>query len=108
MVRWVKPGPKQFQIEYRRTERYEPDFVVETKTEKLIVEIKARRDLEDETVKAKAKSARTWIGHANVHARTHNGKPWRYALVPHDAILENVTLAGLTAKFNLPEIAPEA
>lgn len=108
VLRWVKPGPKQFQIEYRRTERYEPDFVVETKTEKLIVEIKARRDLENETVKAKSKAARTWIGHANVHAMTHKGKPWRYALVPHDAILENVTLAGLIAKFNLPEIAPEA
>jgi hypothetical protein len=69
---------------------------------------KARRDLEDETVKAKSKAARTWIGHANAHARSHNGKPWRYALVPHDAILENVTLGGLMAKFNLQEISPEA
>ena len=64
VLRWVKPGSKQFQIEYRRTERYEPDFVVETKAEKLIVEIKAKKDLEDETVKAKTKAARTWVGHA--------------------------------------------
>lgn len=80
----MKPGSKQFQIEFRRGERYEPDFVVETKTEKLIVEIKARRDLEDGTVKAKAKAARTWVGHANDHAQTY------------DAMLENVTFAGLT------------
>lgn len=107
VLRWVKPSSKQFQIEYRRGERYEPDFVVETKSEKLIVEIKARRDLEDETVKAKAKAARTWVGHANDHARTYGGKPWRYVLIPHDAMLENVTLAGLAAKFSQTALIEE-
>ncbi len=99
VIRWVKPGRKQFQIEYLRAEKYEPDFVVETTTEKLIIEIKARKDLEDETVKAKAKAARTWVGHANAHAKTYAGKPWRYVMIPHDAMLGNVTLAGLAAKF---------
>jgi type III restriction enzyme len=107
VLRWVKPGSKQFQIEFRRTERYEPDFVVETKTEKLIVEIKAKKDLEDETVKAKAKAARTWVGHANAHARSYGGKPWRYILIPHDALLANFDLKGLVAKFNQPEIVEE-
>ncbi|WLA99875.1 DEAD/DEAH box helicase family protein [Bradyrhizobium elkanii] len=107
VLRWVKPGSKQFQIEFRRGERYEPDFVVETKAEKLIVEIKARRDLEDETVRAKAKAARTWVGHASEHAKTYGGKPWRYVLIPHDAMLENVTLAGLTAKFAQTAIVEE-
>jgi type III restriction enzyme len=105
VMRWVKPGRKQFRIEYRRTERYEPDFVVETTTEKLIVEIKARRELEDETVKAKALAARTWVGHANAHAKTYAGKPWRYVLVPHDAMLENVSLNGLAARFSQLELA---
>lgn len=107
VLRWVKPGSKQFQIEYRRTERYEPDFVVETKTEKLIVEIKAKKDLEDETVKAKTNAARTWVGHANAHAKTYSGKPWRYVLIPHDAMLANATLAGVMAKFTQPEIIEE-
>lgn len=80
---------------------------METKTEKLIVEIKAKKDLEDETVKAKAKAARTWIGHASAHAKTYGGKPWRYVLIPHDAMLANVTLAGLAAKFSQPEIVEE-
>lgn len=105
VLRWVKPGPRQFQIEFRRTERYEPDFVVETTTEKLIVEIKARRDLEDETVKAKAKAARTWVGHANEHMKTYSGKPWRYVMIPHDAMLENASVAGLVAKFAQTAIA---
>ena len=108
VVRWVKPGRKQFQIEYRRTERYEPDFVVETKTEKLIVEIKARKDLEDDTVKAKAKAARTWVGHANAHAKSYGGKPWRYLLVPHDVLAENVSLSGLAAKYAQTAIIDEA
>jgi type III restriction enzyme len=99
VIRWVKPGRKQFQIEYLRTERYEPDFVVETKTEKLIVEIKARSELDDRIVQAKAKAARTWVGHANAHARTYAGKPWRYVLIPHDEVVANATLAGLTGKF---------
>src|SRR5260370_15187787 len=93
VLRWVKPGSKQFQIEYRRTQRYEPDFVVETKTEKLIAEIKAKKDLEDETAKAKTKAAPTWVGHANAHAKTYGGQPWRYVLIPHDAMLGDATLA---------------
>jgi type III restriction enzyme len=107
VLRWVKPGSKQFQIEYRRTERYEPDFVVETKAEKLIVEIKVRKDLEDETVRAKTTAARTWVGHANAHAETYGGKPWRYVLIPHDAMLANATLAGLASKFTQPQIVDE-
>jgi len=108
VLRWVKPGRKQFQIEYRRTERYEPDFVVETTAEKLIVEIKARKDLEDDTVMAKAKAARTWVGHANSHMQSYSGKPWRYVMIPHDAMLANVTVAGLVAKFAQTAIADTA
>ncbi|MGQ0582427.1 MAG: DEAD/DEAH box helicase [Reyranella sp.] len=106
VMKWVKPGRKQFDIEYRRTERYEPDFVVETRTEKLIVEIKARNELDDSTVKAKAEAARTWVGHANAHARTNGGKPWRYLLVPDDAIAGNTTLKGLVSNFSQAEIVP--
>ena len=102
VIRWVKPGRKQFQIEFKRTERYEPDFVVETATEKLIVEIKAKRDIDDEIVKAKATAARTWIGHANVHAKSYGGKSWRYLLVPHDGLLESMSLAGLVGRHELP------
>jgi type III restriction enzyme len=29
----------------------------------------------------------------------HGGKHWRYVLIPHDAIAENMTLLGLTKKF---------
>jgi type III restriction enzyme len=103
----LKPATKQFRIEYQRGESYEPDFVVETNSEKLIVEIKARKDLTEETVQAKSEAARTWIGHANQHARSYGGKPWRYLMVPHDEMTESTSLAGLTASFTLPEIVEQ-
>ena len=113
--RWVKPGAGQFRIEYRRGQSYEPDFVVETATEKLIVEIKARRDLESETVLAKSKAVATWIGYANRHAAANGGKPWRYLLAPHDRMTGSASLSGLAASFTVPaiqvdegEIVPQA
>lgn len=100
VVRWAKPGRNQFKIEYRRGDQYEPDFVVETQTEKLICEVKARNELEDPDVQAKARAARTWIGYANAHAQGTKGKKWRYLLIPHDEIIGSSTLSGLTSKFD--------
>ena len=107
VIRWVKPGPKQFRIEYRRGESYEPDFVVETTGEKLIIEIKARKDMEDGTVLAKSKAARTWIGYANRHASSYGGKPWRYLLVPHDRMTESASLVGLISECSRAAIVEE-
>lgn len=101
VLRWMKPGAKQFQIEYLAGRGYEPDFVVETTTEKLIVEVKARRELMDDIVQTKARAACQWVTHANAHAAENGGKPWAYVLVPHDDILENSTLAGLVASGRL-------
>jgi hypothetical protein len=36
---------------------------------------------------------------ATNHASANGGKPWKYALIPHDAIAENMTLAGLVSQF---------
>lgn len=108
VVRWVKPGRNQFQIDYRRGEQYEPDFVVETGTELLICEIKARTEMTDPVVQAKADAARTWIGYANIHAGEQGGKRWRYALIPHDVITENASLAGLIATWGLDPLTGRA
>lgn len=101
VTRWMKPGAKQFQIEYLAGRGYEPDFVVETETEKLIVEVKARKDMDDEIVLAKAKAACEWVGHANAHAKENGGKQWVYALIPHDDIKESSTLVGLMAAHRM-------
>jgi type III restriction enzyme len=99
VIRWMKPGARQFQIEYASGQAYEPDFVVETKAEKLIVEIKAANEIADPFVQAKARAATKWVGYANAHAAEIGGKEWRYVLVPHDAVGPSATLAGLVARY---------
>jgi type III restriction enzyme len=101
VIRWMKPGPGQFRIEYASGLPYEPDFVVETTTQKLIVEIKAQNEMEDAIVKEKARATGKWVNYANAHAAEIGGKPWTYALVPHVVVGPSATLAGLMARYGL-------
>ena len=98
-LKWFKPGKNQLQIYYRSDKSYEPDFVVETEIEKLLVETKAANELGDPVVLEKAKAAIQWCSHASAHALENGGKPWRYLLIPHDSVQENQTLQGLAARF---------
>lgn len=97
--RWLKPGRNQFRIDYRSGEAYEPDFVVETATKMLVLEVKARNELDDPTVKAKAAAATKWCRTATTFAQGGTGKPWVYALIPDDQIIGSATLDGLLARF---------
>lgn len=97
--RWIKPGRNQFRIDYRSGEAYEPDFVVETTARMLILEVKARNELDDPTVMAKAAAAGKWCKTATTHASGGAGKPWTYAIIPDDQIMGSATLEGLLAKF---------
>jgi type III restriction enzyme len=97
--KWLKPGRAQFQIDYRSGENYEPDFVIETTTQKLICEIKARKEMDDDIVQAKAKAATKWCKTANLHAAPDGGKRWLYALIPDDQVIGSSTLEGFVAKF---------
>lgn len=101
VLRWMKPGIGQFRIEYAAGQSYEPDFVVETDSDKFIVEIKAKNEINDPVVQAKAKAARKWVHHANEHARETGGKPWTYVLVPHDAVSPSATLGSLVSTYAL-------
>jgi type III restriction enzyme len=98
--KWMKPGPGQFRIEDSNGEPYQPDFVVETTTEKLILEPKRHSEVEDPEVQQKARSAILWCHVATEHHSAPTGdKPWRYALIPDDAIQPNATLAGLLSAY---------
>ena len=99
VLKWFKPGRGVFQIRYTADNDHEPDFVVETETVKLLCEPKRADQVRDETVLAKACAAATWCEHATVHALEHGGKPWRYLLIPHDAIADNMTIAGLIQSY---------
>jgi type III restriction enzyme len=104
VLKWVKPAAGKFQIFYRGDHPYEPDFVIETQTEKLLCEVKAARDMEDADVREKTRAAVQWCRHATEHERGHGGKPWRYLLIPHDAVEASRTLAGLAAQYEVPAL----
>ena len=36
-----------------------------------------------------------WCGNASDHAANYDGKLWKYLLVPHNIIAENMTLEGI-------------
>jgi len=98
--KWMRPSPGQFRIHDRDGHTYHPDFVVETTTEKLILETKASNEMKDADVVRKARAATLWCHIATEHYAKPNGdKPWRYALIPHDAVQPNATLAGLLAAY---------
>lgn len=94
--KWFKPAQGQFQIYWKSgldSKEYIPDFVVETKDSIWLVETKAGKDLKDPEVLAKADAAFEWCKHATDYALQHNGKHWRYVLIPHDEVVESKKLA---------------
>jgi type III restriction enzyme len=101
VLRWMKPAVGHFQIEWKSGIPYQPDFVVETTTEKFICEPKALADMTTEEVQLKAIAAKKWCAHATQHAVEHGGKAWSYLLIPHTEIVANRSLDGLKASFQL-------
>ncbi|MFA4943862.1 MAG: DEAD/DEAH box helicase family protein [Lentisphaeria bacterium] len=101
VLKWFKPAKGDFQIHFSHEESYEPDFVVETKAEKFLCEPKRANEMTDEVVLAKADAAATWCKHATAHAKENGGKPWRYLLIPHDQIQDQMTLAGVAARYEV-------
>ena len=94
--KWFKPAQGQFQIYWKSgldSKEYIPDFVVETEGSIWLVETKAGKDLKDPEVLAKADAAFEWCKHATDYALQHNGKHWRYVLIPHDEVAESKKLA---------------
>jgi type III restriction enzyme len=96
VLKWLKPAKGDFRIYYAHEDEYIPDFAVETENARYLCEPKARGEMKDETVLAKARAALLWCQRATNHA---GGKPWKYLLIPHDAINETKTVAGLAATW---------
>jgi type III restriction enzyme len=96
--KWCRPAKDALKIDYAKTDTYEPDFVVEAKTCKYVCETKAADEMQSDEVKAKARAAALWCAHATQHG---GGKPWKYLLVPHDAVNDSKTLDGLAAAYEV-------
>jgi type III restriction enzyme len=61
--------------------------------------IKMATQMKDADVLAKRDSAVKWCKNASDHARTYDGKQWKYLLIPHDVIAENLTLEFLAQRY---------
>jgi type III restriction enzyme len=100
--KWFRPAVGQFQISYKLgvlQHDYQPDFVAETADCIYMLEPKAKNQLTSSEVLAKKDAAVLWCSRATTHALSNGGKPWKYLLIPHDVIAENMTLTGLVSQF---------
>ncbi len=100
--KWFKPATQQFQLYYKygiQSERsYEPDFVVETKDRKYLVEVKAENEINDPEVQAKADAGKLFCEQASEHAKSVGSKPWAYILIPDTAVASNMSIEGLASR----------
>lgn len=97
-IKWLKPAKGQFQMFYRDgadQREYVPDFVAETESTIYMLEPKAKTEVDDPIVQAKMTVAETWCQNASDYNAKHGGKPWKYVLIPHDRIADNMSLEAL-------------
>lgn len=102
--KWFRPASGQFQISYKlgvAQHDYQPDFVAETTDCIYMLEPKAKNEMTSPEVLAKKEAAVIWCSRATTHALSNGGKPWKYVLIPHDVIAENMTLGGLVSQFTV-------
>lgn len=101
-LKWLRPAAGQFNIYYRRgpdQPEYIPDFVATTADLNLLIETKKAADVQTDEVQTKARAAAAWCAHASAYAATTGSKPWRYLLIPHDAVVVNATLTALSTAY---------
>ena len=90
VVRFIKPPLNQLGLFYRAGKQYNPDFLVETKDCKYMVEVKAANQVNNEDVQEKARAGVKWCECASkVDA---DGKEWKYRLVSGEDIIIGNTL----------------
>lgn len=98
---WFKPALNQLKIYYNQKQSYNPDFIVETEDKKYLVELKAANKIDsDKEVEAKKQAAIEWCKYATKHEMQNGGKEWIYLLIPHNDVNENMTIAGLEARYS--------
>jgi type III restriction enzyme len=94
-LKWFKPAKGQFQIYYQAgsdISEYIPDFVAETADTIYMIETKAENQINSPEVQNKKKAAEAWCAYASGHNAQNNGKPWKYLLIPHGAVKDNMAL----------------
>jgi type III restriction enzyme len=96
----LRPAQKQFRIYWKHNSRqYHPDFVVETGSTIYMIETKKEGDIETAEVREKTEAAILYCKNATEFTAQHGGKPWKYVLIPHNAVMVNMSFETLVRKF---------
>jgi len=100
VLKWLRPSRRQFKIYWDKNSRqYHPDFVAETKDAIYLIETKKEGDIETADVQEKATAAIKYCNHATEFNLSHGKKPWKYVLIPHNAVLANMSFETLMRKY---------
>ncbi|MBP0611594.1 DEAD/DEAH box helicase family protein [Chryseobacterium sp. cx-311] len=100
VLKWMRPAPNQFRLWWaNNSKKYEPDFVVETADTIYLVEPKEAGKMTDSDVLDKKNTALKFCRYATRYSAENGGKPWKYALVPHDKITITTGFEFLMAQF---------
>lgn len=94
VVRWIKPPLNQLGLFWQAGQQYNPDFLVETKDGKYMVEVKAANEVTAVDVVAKAREGIKWCRFASM--ADPDKKKWEYRLISDDNIH-----VGNTCKYTL-------
>lgn len=95
-LKWLRPAESQFELYWKHnSKRYHPDFVVETADAIFMVEIKAEKDIDDTEVQEKAEAGKKYCDVVSTFNVANGGKTWTYVLIPHTAVVANMSLKSL-------------
>ena len=67
----------------------------------MMVETKSQRDMNNEDVARKTEAALTYCTNASTFTTSNGGKPWKYLLIPHDAVMHNMSFDGLASRHEV-------
>jgi len=71
---------------------------VETKDAIYLIETKKETYIESVNVQEKAQAALEYCKHATDFTIPNGGKPWKYVLIPHNAVMMNMSFLALAMK----------
>lgn len=66
-----------------------------------LVETKSQRDMKTEDVARKTEAALTYCTTATAFTTSNGGKPWKYLLIPHDAVMHNMSFNGMVYRYEV-------
>lgn len=79
VLKWIRLPLDQLGIFWNNGSQYNPDFLVETKTDKYIIEVKGANEQNNPDVIIKAKEAIKWCEYASQCDK--DNKKWNYRLI---------------------------